>query len=175
MKQHITFKQATRLDKPLIHAWWHEQHVKEFWDNSSQMWENVENYLDNGVKNLFDYWLGFYDGIAFALVMSSEIDITKTSVYQSHCPKEGRTYTIDFMIGEKTYLGKGLAPATLQTFMACCPADVVNFLIDPASSNARAVHVYHKAGFREIERFTPAKGSFAGKEHVLMRCRREYL
>ena len=152
--QHITFQQATGLDKSLIHTWWNKPHVKEFWDNSPALWENVAHYLNNGVKDLFDYWLGFYDGVAFALVMTSTIDITQPSVYAAYCPKESTTYTIDFMIGEEAYLGQGLAAATLQAFMDFCPTEVTHFLIDPASSNTRAVHVYHKAGFKEVGRFT---------------------
>lgn len=168
----ITFRLATNTDKALIHTWWNKPHVREFWDNSASMWQNAENYLDNGVKDIFDYWIGFYDDVPFALVMSSVMDKDAPAIYQPHCAENGITRSIDFMIGDEAYIGKGLAHLTLRAFMASCPPAVTHFLIDPASSNPRAVHVYAKAGFVEVGRFTPEGGSFAGKEHIMMRCER---
>lgn len=168
----ITFRLATSSYKPLIHTWWNKPYVREFWDNSTSMWQNVENYLDKGVKDLFDYWIGFYNDVPFALVMTSVMDKNAPAIYQPHCTENGITRSIDFMIGEEAYIGKGLAHLTLQVFMESCPPTVTNFLIDPASSNQRAAHVYQKAGFKEVGRFTPDDGSFAGKEHILMRYER---
>lgn len=157
----IDFFQATKKDKPLIKKWWNKPHVKEFWDNSLSMWENVENYLDQGTKDIFDYWVGTVDGEPFALLMTS-------NSYSTH--STGTASAIDFMIGNKKYLGKGLAAPTLKAFMDFLPEETTCFLIDPAAENTRAVHVYSKAGFKEIDRFTPKEGSFKGKEHIMMKC-----
>ena len=51
MIQNITFKKASKDDKSMIHDWWNKPHVMEFWDNSPEMWQNVENYLDRLSKN----------------------------------------------------------------------------------------------------------------------------
>lgn len=173
MYNRFTFRQATRADKPLIHTWWNKPHVKEFWDNSHQMWQNVENYLDNGNKDLFDYWLGLYNSEPFCLVMSSEVDKSQTDIFGENCSIDGMTCAFDFMIGEEAYLGKGMAAPTLRAFMEFCPPDVKRFLIDPASDNPRAIHVYQKAGFQEIKRFmrTP-RGEKLAKEYIMMRCER---
>lgn len=176
MTSKITFKKAVASDKPLIKDWWNKPHVKEFWDNSPEMWQNVENYLDNGIKDLFDYYIGYYDGEPFALIMMCNESEAKT--HPEHLPKyltkagEGETVTFDFMIGNENYLGKGLSYQTLKAFMAFCPPKIKRFLIDPAADNELAIHVYKKAGFKEIDRFKPGEGNFAGIEHIMMRCER---
>lgn len=172
----ITFKQAVSSDKFLIHRWWNKSHVKEFWDNSPECWQNVEGYLDKGTRDLFDYYMGFYDEAPFALVMMC--NESEASTHPEHLltyltkPGEGETVSFDFMIGEEQYLGKGLAAITLRAFMESCSPDITRFLIDPAADNLKAIHIYEKAGFKEVGRFIPKKGNFVGKEHIMMRCER---
>lgn len=72
MPNRFTFRQGTLSDKLLIHTWWNKPHVKEFWDNSPKIWQNMKNYLDNRNKDLFDYWLGFYKSEPFSLTMRCE-------------------------------------------------------------------------------------------------------
>lgn len=173
MPHRLTFRKATKSDSLLIHSWWNKPHVKEFWDNSPQMWQNVENYLEKEKKELFDYWLGFYNDEPFSLVISSKIDKSETDIFGENRSDTGITYAFDFMIGNEAYLGKSLAAPTLKAFMEFCPGNVKRFLIDPASDNTRAIRVYQKAGFREVKRFMriPAGENFA-KEYIMMRCER---
>lgn len=169
----ITFKKAVASDKLLIKQWWNKPHVVEFWDNSPECWKNAEDYLDQGIKDLFDYYIGSYDSDPFALVMMCNEN--KAETHPEHLPKyltkpgEGETATFDFMIGNEKYLGKGLSYLTLKAFINFCPPEIKRFLIDPASDNTLAIHVYEKAGFREIDRYTPKEGNFVGKEHIMMR------
>lgn len=176
MVNQIIFQPATKAHKPLIKTWWNKPHVVEFWDNSKEMWQNVENYLDHGIKDLFDYYVGLCDGVPFSLVMT--VNNTQAATHPDHLlpfltkSGEGETLGFDFMIGKEEYLGKGLAAPTLKAFMDFCPPEITRFLIDPALDNPRAIHVYEKAGFTEVGKFTPKQGSFAGKMHVMMRCER---
>ena len=81
---------------------------------------------------------------------------------------QGKTWTIDFMIGEESFLGRGLSYKALSKFMDQMD-DVEAFLIDPEVSNTKAIHVYEKAGFVKIDRFTSKSGYFSGIEHILMK------
>ena len=100
--------------------------------------KNVENYLDTGIIDLFDYWFGYKDGTTFSLVMSSFIDPTQKDIYGKNCIQGGDSWSMDFMIGCENHLGKGLAAPTLTAFMGFAPAKVKRFLIDPASHNKRS-------------------------------------
>ncbi|CAN5283305.1 hypothetical protein BH10PSE19_BH10PSE19_05530 [soil metagenome] len=50
----FTFHLVTSKDRELIKQWWTKNHVIKFWDNSPEMWQNVENYF-LGHKDLFDW------------------------------------------------------------------------------------------------------------------------
>jgi RimJ/RimL family protein N-acetyltransferase len=71
--------------------------------------------------------------------------------------KTGNSYSLDFMIGNRNYFGKGLGTITLVRFMDFFrtmideKADL--FIIDPAQSNPRAKYVYMKAGFEHVGDF----------------------
>jgi RimJ/RimL family protein N-acetyltransferase len=145
----ITFRLATIDDKPLIKQWWTKPHVMEFWDNSDSMWQNVENYFQ-GKKELFDYWIGFYNSTPFSLLMTSEIEknLPSKHPYSRWVDIEGLTMSIDFMIGEEAFLGKGLGHLTLTKFANFLREEgVTALIIDPSFNNARSNRVYQKAGF----------------------------
>ena len=166
----ITFRLATINDKPLIKQWWTKPHVMEFWDNSASMWNNVANYLQ-GEKKLFDYWIGFYNDTPFSLLMTSEIekDLPTEHPYSRWVDIDGLTMSIDFMIGEEAFLGKGLGHLTLIQFSDFLRKQgVTALIIDPAVNNARATRVYQKAGFEIVDTFDRLEGYFAGIKHYLM-------
>ncbi len=84
----------------------------------------------------------------------------------------GRTFSLDFMIGNKDYFSKGLAAPTLKAFMRFIQknvdATVDLFMIDPAETNPRAKHVYEKAGFETVVEFVRDDGFFKDIKHFLM-------
>ena len=87
-------------------------------------------------------------------------------------PKHGHAISIDFGIGNKDYLGKGLATSTLKKFISYYQEQIDKeantFFIDPSENNPRAKHVYEKAGFEYVGEFNPTEGAFIGVPHSLM-------
>lgn len=175
-KHQLTFRQAKHEDLPLIKNWWHKPHVIEFWDTSPKMWQNAEDYLTLGKKDLFDYWLGFCDQQPYALILTSEIDeISEEDPNFPFFSKNGKTWTLDFMIGEESFLGLGLGSETLKAFCKFAHQldnTIDTFLIDPEASNTKAVHVYQKAGFEIVREFYREEGNWfeseSGKLHYMM-------
>ncbi|MCF8067155.1 MAG: acetyltransferase [Desulfobacterales bacterium] len=163
----ISFCKASQSCKELVHQWWHSPHVVEFWDNSEKMWNNFSDYI-SGKKDLYDYWIGACDEDPFSLIITSDVSEDSPKYLKPWIATEGKTLTIDFMIGELPYLGKGLAANTLISFADFLSENISTLLIDPESANIKAIHVYEKAGFKKVDRFTPEDGYFAGKEHILM-------
>ncbi len=166
----ITFRKAGPADRDLLLGWLDEPHVRAFWDNSEQGRANLEGYL-NGVKELYDYWIGALDGAPFCLVMTSDAREGEPEHLAPHVSPHGETWTMDFMIGGVAHLGRGLAAPALVAFADYARSvepRIAALLIDPAADNTRAAHVYEKAGFRGVSEFTPGDGPFAGVRHVLM-------
>ena len=91
----------------------------------------------------------------------------------NHLSKTGNTYGIDYMIGDKHYFGKGYGAKTLSEFLDFFRREfdgsADTFIIDPASDNPRASHVYMKAGFEYIADFVMGGDcSGSGKLHHLL-------
>lgn len=170
----ITFRKAQRSDQKLLKNWFNKPHVQEFWDNSPEMWQNVISYL-NGNKILYDYWIGLFENMPYCLILTSDAtndDHPNAPGSDNHLlpyinPQE-KTLTIDFMIGEEAFLGRGLSYITLNKFTDI-QEGINSFIIDPETSNAKAIHVYEKAGFKKVGSYTPKKGFFSGLEHYIMK------
>ncbi len=175
----ITFAKATHQDLELMTAWWKERpHIVEFWDNSPEMWQNCYDYL-HGKKDEFDYWIASYNGVPFALVMSSSITeyVTEQTAkgnaqnWFAFIPKEGLIVGFDFMIAEPAYLARGLAPQTLKSFMEFLSSthpEIFGFYIDPEVDNTKAVKAYSQAGFEIAGTYTRDCGTHKDAPHYAM-------
>lgn len=164
----------------MVMAWIDSPHVKAFWDNSPEHREDIRQFATGRrVKSsyfdgVFSYWIGKCDGSPFCLVMTSPIsqedDIP--SLWRDFLSATGKTFSIDFCIGNESFVGKGLAASALEGFMAFFKSNVEPeahvFLIDPDEENTKARHVYAKAGFKLAGSFDMPSGYFSGKPTNLM-------
>ena len=174
------FEEVSLRYKDIIFEWLEYPHVKEFWDNSQEFKDDLLIFI-NGRKShssyfngIFTYWIGKIEEDSYCLVMTSEVvlDESLPQIWKDNISKSGKTYTIDFCIGNKNYLGKGLASITLETFTYFFQKNVDNsadtFFIDPDENNPRAKHVYEKAGFKLVGTFDMGIGFFKGHKSLLM-------
>lgn len=152
----------------------------EFWDNSQGHRDDIVSFMKGrkspstyfGGSN--DYWLGFKNDEAFAFIMThpEHHETDPPDYYLPYLSKTGKTFGIDFGIGNPKFVGKGLAAKTLEAFMEFFVAEVEpetnTFLIDPFLHNPRAIRVYEKAGFKKVAEFTQEGGYFDGTKGVMM-------
>lgn len=176
----ITFKRINFDHKEIIFKWLSEPHIQEFWDNSTAHRDDIINFI-NGKKTpsnywdgIFEYWIGSANNIPFSLIMTHEEhnDENTPEYIKPYICKNYRTFGLDFCIGNKKYLGKGLAAKTLKNFMNffCLniESNIGTFLIDPSTNNPKAIHVYEKAGFKRKSEFVREAGYFKQDKGVLM-------
>jgi RimJ/RimL family protein N-acetyltransferase len=161
----IHFEKASLAYKDTVLKWLDEPHMKEFWDNSKEHAEDIVIFMQGRKEptpyydGIFTYWIGSIDSNPFSLIMTSEIiDEPKLKdSWRQNLSKTGKTYSLDFCIGNVQYFGKGLASETLKSFVNYFYHEMDNsadtFMIDPNENNPRARHVYEKAGFKEISTF----------------------
>lgn len=176
----IKFEKATTKYEKEIFQWLEEDHMKEFWDNSEAHREDIKIFIEGhtrpssyfGVMNT--YWVGFIDGNPYSFIITHEEseDTDPPESYKPYLSKIGKTFGLDFGIGNKKYLGKGLAAPTLVAFMEFfvkyVEPEAETFLIDPFLNNPRAIHVYQKAGFEPMCEFEQKGGYFDGSKGVIM-------
>jgi thiamine kinase-like enzyme/RimJ/RimL family protein N-acetyltransferase len=180
-KTNIHFEKANISHLDIIFCWLSEPFVQEFWDNTQGHKDDILNFVhgrkepSNYCDGKYFYWIASCDDHPFAMLMTIQetaedhIDDIKLN----HLSKTGRTYGIDYMIGDKNYFEKGYGAKTLSEFIDFFKREfdvsADTFIIDPASDNPRAKHVYMKAGFEHIADFIMGGDcSGAGKPHHLL-------
>lgn len=176
----LNFKKATIDNLDTILSWLDSPHVQEFWDNSQAHRDDLIFFVE-GKQNkrtyfdgVFDYWVGFQEDEPFAFLLTSIVTKAQemNDLWQRHLSNTGHTYTLDFCIGNKEYLGKGYAAPTLHTFTQFLKKDIDpladTFFIDPNENNPRAQHVYTKAGFNSVGSYAMEGGFFDGEKTFLM-------
>lgn len=177
----IHFEKAKINHIDIIFNWLAEPFVQEFWDNTQCHKDDILNFVNgrtepsNYCDGKYVYWIASWGGHPFAMLMSIQeteedhIDDIKLN----HLSKTGHTYGIDYMIGDKNYFGQGYGAKTLSEFLDFFRREIDvsadTFIIDPAIDNARAKHVYMKAGFEYIADFVMGGNcSGAGMAHHLL-------
>ncbi len=181
MTSKITFEKATVDHKERIFSWLDEPHVQEFWDNTQSHRDDILNFM-GGRKDPstycngnYIYWVAITSSKPYAMLMTIQEtikdDIGKLKL--SHLSTTGHTYGLDYMIGNKEYLGKGYGTNTLIRFIdffrSTTDRKVDTFFVDPASDNTKAKRVYEKAGFKHVGDFV-MEGNYSGsgKNHHLL-------
>lgn len=152
-----------------------------FWDNTQAHKDDIMHFVDGRktpstyAEGQYSYWIATANQTPFAMIMT--IQETPDSPINpeklSRLSKIGHTYSLDYMIGNSAFWGKGYGAQTLAEFLVYfrCHVDMHadTFFIDPAIDNPRAKHVYMKAGFEPVCDFImDGDVSGAGKLHYLL-------
>ena len=133
-KPSFHFSSAEPSQRALLHQWFEQKHIKEWMHGVG-----LQNTL-NGLEKFFQgnsdttYWIGYDKDIPFAFFITS--------------PEGEDAITLDLFICDLHYLGKGLAVPMIKEFLISQFFHMKKVLIDPEATNARAIHVYQKVGFK---------------------------
>lgn len=134
MDIHFNFIPAQMSQKPLIHQWLDQPHIKK-WIHGT----GLQNSL-TGLERFFQgkskatYWIGYDKEIPFAFFITE--------------PKGKDSITLDLFICHLNYLGKGIAASMIKAFLITQFPNIKRVFIDPEVANKRAIHVYQKVGFK---------------------------
>lgn len=123
----------------MIHDWLRQDYMAE-WIHGAGLQSTLnglEKFFQGKTKTI--YWIGYQDNTPFAFLITS--------------PEGEDAITLDVFICHTNYLGKGLAVPMIREFLLGTFSHVKRVLIDPEATNARAIHVYKKVGFKIIGEF----------------------
>jgi len=147
----ILFKPFKKEHIPLWQAWSELPHVKEVW--FIEGYETTDYIHQKIAGNGYDYpFVIFLDEKPIGYIVCCDLYSYRTicqntkGVFTNEAPG---TFGMDLFIADEAYLNKGYGTKIVQAFVQFIfhhfKAKVI--LIDPATSNKRAIHCYEKAGF----------------------------
>jgi ribosomal protein S18 acetylase RimI-like enzyme len=159
------FKPVDTEHRSLVHDWLGQPHVSKWW--YGQGLQNTIEHLDEFLagSSFFQYWLAYDNNTPFAFLITSYVHKSEDEISR-WCFEEGAAITLDLLIGDVNYLGKGLSHIVIQEFLLSQFPQAVEVLIDPESSNSHAIHIYKKVGFKVLGEFIP---SHSPNPHYMMR------
>lgn len=159
------FKLVDKAYRSLIHTWLMQPHVAKWF--YGQGLQNTFNHLDEFLEGSSSgqYWLAYDKGHPFAFLITSSV-CKPNDEFTKWCSEEGDAITLDLLIGDTDYLGKGLSSTLIQEFLVSQFPKVTEVLIDPEATNAHAIHIYKKVGFKVLGEFIP---SHSPHLHYMMR------
>jgi predicted acetyltransferase/RimJ/RimL family protein N-acetyltransferase len=177
----IHFEKATSAHLDTIFSWLLQPHIIECWDNTQAHKDDIVNFTQGRktpspyADGKYVYFLAFLEREPFAMLMAIQ-ETHKNDIGQeklNRLSKTGNTYGLDYMIGNPKFFGEGYGARTLSDFIDYFRHSVDpkadTFLIDPASDNPKAKHVYMKAGFNHVCDFMmEGNVSGAGQLHHLL-------
>ncbi|MFT4076541.1 MAG: GNAT family N-acetyltransferase [Asticcacaulis sp.] len=135
----ITFRPLTDNDAGLLLIWMSSPHVEPFWsEDGSTPEDEVEQALD----------LIWSDEGAPYIIELNRRPIGYIQSYLCGADQPEGTQGIDLFIGDVSLTGEGLGSQILRQFGDDLLAKgATRLVIDPASSNDRAISAFRKAGF----------------------------
>ena len=172
----FTFRPVIASQQTLIHEWLKQDYVAE-WIHGTGL-QNTLNGLTKFIQyyattpkidrasDLTQHWIGYEDDHPFVYLLTTNVLKDEDSEYSKYRETDGLAITMDIFIGDRHYLGKGLATQVINEFLMSQFPDITEVFIDPEQSNERAVHVYKKAGFRIVGDFI---ASWHPVPHYLMK------
>jgi len=130
--------------------------------------QNTLKDLDKHIHSssgFHEHWIAYKEEVPFGYLMTSEVasDEERFSKW-----REGeKAITLDLLIGNENFLGRGLSCPMIQEFLLDKFPSVDEVFIDPEVENSKAIHVYEKAGFKKLEQFI---APWHPVPHWLMKC-----
>ncbi len=158
----FTFEKAQICHKELILSWLGESHMKAVWDNSPAHKQDIVTFMQGRkepssyLNGVLTYWVGSYQDVPFSLLITAPVtqDDTISDVWKHHLCPHGRSYSIDFGIGNKDLLGRGLAAPMLEAFVSFFKETVdhrlTQFFIEPHMQTPQIKRIHQKAGFHFV-------------------------
>ena len=161
--QKLTFYPFKNEYFEMVIQWLKKLHVREYYygeglDNTISNLELYKNGIRDNGRYFFDFWVACIQEKPFGLLMTSPISgpYDPEDPYDKWFQDGKEIITLDLLIGEENYLGKGLGQRMIREFLLEKCSQVSTVLIDPEIKNTRAIHVYEKVGFKKVEQFFPS-------------------
>ena len=154
------FDPVTPADKPLLLDWLSTPESRRWWGDPA---EEIRLIYDGEASGESSGFVVHGDDGPFAYIQSwpCERQAPKAVAKEPWVAEQAPgTMGVDITIGRPDLLGKGLGSEVVRAFcMKLFKEGAPRLIIDPDTTNRRAVRAYEKAGFTRFDQYTHEDGS----------------
>jgi RimJ/RimL family protein N-acetyltransferase len=158
-RHNFTFHFVDQGSYEKVLGWLKKPHIASFFhgDGLKSTLEDLAKFT-NQDASFYHHWVGELKGVPFAYLMTSPVRSGNSADdrFTRHLRVGESAITLDLLIGEEEFLGKGLASDMILSFLLGHFSHITSAFIDPEVANTKAIHVYEKAGFKKLEQFLPS-------------------
>lgn len=150
------FEHLRKEQEEMVKQWLHQDYVAKFWYGVGlqNTLKSISRFV-NGEETLFTLWIAYDGTTPFGYLTTSKVNFETDHFYAHYLTPSSKAITLDLLIGNRSYLGKGLGHQMIRELLLQKFEHATDVFIDPGVDNPKAIHVYKKAGFQELEEYTP--------------------
>jgi aminoglycoside 6'-N-acetyltransferase len=140
----VTLRPVTEADAPVLLAMLEEPEVARWWRRSE--WERLD---EKGAVTFVIALPG--GGVEPSAVSGSPEQVVGCIQYSEETDPDYFSAAVDIFVGTASQ-GRGVGPDAMRTLVSWLieARGHHRLTVDPATENARAIHVYEKLGFRRV-------------------------
>jgi aminoglycoside 6'-N-acetyltransferase len=150
------FETLRKDQEEMLKQWLQQDYVAEYWFGVGlqNTLKSISRFI-NGEETPFTLWIAYDGDVPFGYLMTSRVDFEKDHLYAKYLNPSSKAITLDLLIGNPSYLGKGFGDVMIRELLLQKFNEATDVFIDPGANNPKAIHVYEKAGFRKLEEYIP--------------------
>jgi len=165
-RKNLQFEEARADQIMLLKSWLQKPHIFKYWGDGGLTIPDFIQFT-SGQPSIFNHYFGYYLSEPIVFLMTSIAE--EGGHLDKWREKEGTNLTLDIMIGDERFVGKGFGSHILQEFFEKKCQGVSAILIDPELEHTQAIRVYEKAGFKPQGTYVPKEGQWAGITHLILK------
>ncbi len=166
----ITFKPLEEQDFPLLHKWLTIDFVTRWYDRRKFLYDDVEKeHTFQKIDTPIESYLVQYEGESIGYIHTYRVH--DYPEYALEVLVDRHTAGIDMFIGERGYVGQGLGPLVLQSFLKHIvfqKEGIDKCIVGIEPDNHIFIRVYEKAGFKPLKQI-----EWNGGTEYVMEIRKE--
>ena len=144
-KNAISLRLASSDDFSIIEIWLNKEYIKKWYGEPKEWLLEIRN--DSGAFSWLNHYIVIYNNIPIGFCQYYDCSKTPKGFEWDNEPQG--TFAIDYLIGEETYLKKGLGSVIVQQLFQLISSleSPTQFVADPVPENTDSIRLLVKNGF----------------------------
>lgn len=144
-KNMISMRLVNKKDISIIEMWLNKEYIKKWYGDPKEWLAEIRN--DGGGFDWLNHYIVMYEDTPIGFCQYYDCSKTPEGFEWDNEPQG--TFAIDYLIGEETYLKKGLGTVIVQQLCQLISSleNPIQFVADPVPENTDSIKLLKRNGF----------------------------